>query len=1008
MFRKPSNLVVLAVVTILVGGIARAADPDLVGWWKLDEGSGTVIADSSNNGIEGTVTGGAWVSPGWHGGGFCLELADDAYVDLGNPASLNFGTGDWSITAWVKNTMTGTGDENKGTIYANGGDNSGGHRYTLAISEVTEGVITLTTDDNATKLQATATTPVNDDEWHFVVGMRSGTSILVYTDGLEEGSNTTVPAGYDLSGTSQHDAYLGAITANDTSSLFKTYDGLIDDVRVFKRALSQAEIDFVMQDIGVTETAYDPVPGDEATDVPRDVVLSWSPGELAVTHDVYLGTAFDDVNDASRGNPMDVLVSQGQSDLAYGPGRLEFGQLYYWRVDEVNGAPDNTVFKGEVWSFAVEPYTYAVENVVVATDAVSDPVSGIENIINGSGLSDDGLHSTDSTDMWQTVTGTAVPFSIQYELDQVYKLDEMLVWNYNVQFESVLGFGLKDVTIEYSADGETWTSLGDIELAQATAQSGYVANNAIDFGGAAVKYVKMTVNSNFGGLPQFGLSEVRFMYIPVAARQPEPADGATDLSLASVLNWRAGREAAVHDVYLGTDAENLELAGSAAEASYDPGTLDLDTTYYWRVDEVNETEAISLWEGPVWRFTTQEFLVVDDFESYTDDEGNRIYESWEDGFLNDTGSTVGYFEAPFAEQTIVNSGGQSMPLFYENAGVSTAEAELSLSQDWTTNGIKSLSLSFYGDPANTGQLYLKINGVRVDYDGAASAIATAAWQAWNIDLATVNTNLRSVTSLTIGIEGSGAEGILYIDDIRLYPKTPEYIIPVEPDGAGLLWWAFDEGSGTVATDSSGSGHDGVISGPEWTAPGALGGSALYFDGTGGIVEDDDAEDYLNGLEAITMAMWVKADAIPTDKGFIIAAPPAGADSFCTVRYDAAGATAGGTAVLKIGLTSTGGEQQLESSNNLQTTEWQHVAVTWSSGQPITLYADGIEDTPTDNYAGMVGTISGCNTLIVGQGGKDAGASWAGMIDEVRIYDRVLSVGEILWLAGQTEPVARPF
>ncbi len=754
------------------------------------------------------------------------------------------------------------------------------------------------------------------------------------------------------------------------------------------------------------ESAHTPNPEDEAVDVPRDLTVGWEPGEEVTAHDVYLGTSVDDVNDASRNNPMDVLLSQGQSGTTLDVGRLDFEQTYYWRVDEV--LTDGSIYHGEVWSFTVEPLAYSIAGVVATSNAASAAGEGPENLVNGSGLNADDQHSTDSADMWLVSTDGSTPVQLEFTFDNVYKLYEMLVWNYNVMFEPVLGFGVNDATIEYTADGVEWTLLAETQFAQATAKADYEANTIIDMGGIAAQAVRITINSNFGSLTQYGLSEVRFLYTPVLPREPQPSADATGVGVDAALTWRSGREAASHEVYFGADAEALALAGTVSESTFTPDALDYGATYYWQVVEVNEAEAISAWAGDVWSFATQEYGVVDDFESYTDDEGNRIYESWEDGFLNDTGSTVGYFEAPFAEQTIVNSGGQSMPLFYENAGVSTAEAELSLSQDWTTNGIKSLSLSFYGDPANTGQLYLKINGVRVDYDGAASAIATAAWQAWNIDLATVNTNLRSVTSLTIGIEGSGAEGILYIDDIRLYPKTPEYIIPVEPDGAGLLWWAFDEGSGTVATDSSGSGHDGVISGPEWTAPGALGGSALYFDGTGGIVEDDDAEDYLNGLEAITMAMWVKADAIPTDKGFIIAAPPAGADSFCTVRYDAAGATAGGTAVLKIGLTSTGGEQQLESSNNLQTTEWQHVAVTWSSGQPITLYADGIEDTPTDNYAGMVGTISGCNTLIVGQGGKDAGASWAGMIDEVRIYDRVLSVGEILWLAGQTEPVARPF
>ena len=804
MSRRPSNLVVLAVVTILAGGIAQAADPDLVGWWKLDEGSGTVIVDSSKNGIEGTVTGGAWVSPGWHGGGFCLELSNDAYVDLGNPASVNFGTGDWTITAWVKNTMTGTGDDNKGTIYANGGDNSGGHRYTLAISEVTEGMITLTTDDNATKLQATATTPVNDGEWHFVVGMRSGTSILVYTDGQEEGSNTGVPAGYDLSGTSQHDAYLGAITANDTSSLFKTYDGLIDDVRLFKRALSQEEIDFVMQDIGVTETAYDPIPTDEAADIPRDVVLSWSPGELAAAHDIYLGTSFDDVNTASRTDPMGLLVSQDHDATVLEAGRLEFGQTYYWRVDEVNAAPDNTIFKGEVWSFAVEPLAYPIEGILASCSVASKEDEGPENTVNGSGLDENGAHSAESGDMWLTQS-TEESVWVQYEFDQVYKLHEMLVWNYNVMFEAVLGFGLKNVTIEYSEDGEAWTALGDVELAQATSAPGYLANTTLDFAGAAAKFVKITVHDNWGSLTQYGLSEVRFLYIPISAREPEPTDGATNVDVDAVLSWRSGREAASHQVSLGTAPGALEAAGSVTDNVFTPAELNLDTTYYWKVDEVNEAEAVSTWEGSVWSFTTVEYLVVDDFEGYNDDD-NVIFESWIDGWVNDNGSQVGHLVEPFAETTTVHSGSQAMPLFYDNTGYTFAEAELGLSQDWMTNGIYSLSFYYYGDSDNTGQLYVKINGVQVDCTGDLTA---ATWQVCNVDLTTVGTNLTSVTSLAIGIEGSGAAGVVYVDDIRLYgaPLEPNY----QYDGDALdAAWDHDNGSDEWDETGPGEGRPGGV------------------------------------------------------------------------------------------------------------------------------------------------------------------------------------------------------
>jgi hypothetical protein len=334
----------------------------------------------------------------------------------------------------------------------------------------------------------------------------------------------------------------------------------------------------------------------------------------------------------------------------------------------------------------------------------------------------------------------------------------------------ILGFGIKDVTVEYSTDGAEWTVLGDVALAQATASADYPANTTVDFAGAPVKYVRLTVNSGYGTQGSYGLSEVRFLSIPAQAREPEPADEAGNVDIDTLLSWRAGREAASHEVYFGTDAEALALTDTVSVSSTTtPGVLDLATTYYWRVDEVNEAEAIATWTGDVWSFTTQEVLVVDDFEGYND-EDNVIYETWIDGWVNETGSTVGYLAAPFAEQTIVNSGNQSMPLSYDNAGLTTAEVDLALAQDWTASGIGSLSLYFHGDAANTGgQLYVKINGTRVDYDGDAADITVPAWQPWTIDLSTVGGSLSSVTSLTIGVEGAGATGVVYIDDIGLRP-----------------------------------------------------------------------------------------------------------------------------------------------------------------------------------------------------------------------------------------------
>ncbi|MCH7917555.1 MAG: carbohydrate binding domain-containing protein, partial [Planctomycetes bacterium] len=139
------------------------------------------------------------------------------------------------------------------------------------------------------------------------------------------------------------------------------------------------------------DLADDPNPGDQSTDVPRITDLSWQPGIHADTHDVYLGANFDDVNTADPSNPLGVLVSQGQEAMSYGPESVfDFEQIYYWRVDEVNGAPDFTVYKGDVWSFEVEPLSIPIRN-ITATASSSFGISGPEKTIDGSGLADD-LH----------------------------------------------------------------------------------------------------------------------------------------------------------------------------------------------------------------------------------------------------------------------------------------------------------------------------------------------------------------------------------------------------------------------------------------------------------------------------------------------------------------------------------------------------------------------------------------------------------------------------------------
>jgi len=528
----------------------------------------------------------------------------------------------------------------------------------------------------------------------------------------------------------------------------------------------------------IPELAGDANPAQDAVDVPVGSTLSWRPGDYAVKHDVYFGTSLDDVNNATT------PASAGQSEATYDPGVLDYGQTYYWRVDEVNGAPDNTVFKGEVWNFTVEPLSIPVGGISVTASSSNSDQMAPEKTIDGSGLNELDQHSTIATDMWLSAAGPS-PW-IQYEFDKVYKLDQLIVWNSNQLIESFLGLGAKDVTIETSADGATWTALeGPIVFNQGTSMDDYLANTAVDFAGTMAQYVKITINAGYGMIPQYGLSEVRFLAIPTSAREPKPGDGSTTDTADVVLNWRAGREAVSNEVYLGTDAANLELIGTTGDSSYAAGILDYGTTYYWSVTSINEAETPSAYAGDVWSFAIPDYGIVDDFEQY-DNQCNRIFFAWEDGLGhnggteiegcdepasngNGGGSIVGNDQAPFAEKSIVNvDSKQSMPFNYDNS-FGPSEATLTIpGQDWSAGGVTTLSLFFYGEADNSGQLYVKINSTKVLYNGDAADIAQEQWLQWNIDLSAV-AGLQNVTALTIGVDGASAAGMLYIDDIRLSP-----------------------------------------------------------------------------------------------------------------------------------------------------------------------------------------------------------------------------------------------
>jgi hypothetical protein len=262
-----------------------------------------------------------------------------------------------------------------------------------------------------------------------------------------------------------------------------------------------------------------------------------------------------------------------------------------------------------------------------------------------------------------------------------------------------------------------------------------------------------------------------------------------------ILSWTPADSTASHQLYFGAaketvrnaDTNSAEYKGSITlgAESYDPGLLDAETAYYWRVDEVDGQGNVA--KGPLWVFSTGSYLLIEDFEGYTDDDPNNkaIWQTWIDGYgATDNGAQVGYLLPPYAEQTIVHGGVQSMPLLYVNEdGVTNSEAMLTLTtpRDWTQAGVTELSLWYRGASDNTADpLYVGISnsaGAPAIVAHSDSEAATArSWTQWRIPLQEFvdqGINLSNVDKIAIGLGSTGGtvvggSGTLYIDDIRLY------------------------------------------------------------------------------------------------------------------------------------------------------------------------------------------------------------------------------------------------
>ncbi len=259
-----------------------------------------------------------------------------------------------------------------------------------------------------------------------------------------------------------------------------------------------------------------------------------------------------------------------------------------------------------------------------------------------------------------------------------------------------------------------------------------------------------------------------------AAVMPNPADGATDVSIDATLSWIEGDFATSREVWFGKPGEMQKIEPDPTGAAFSPGPLELGQSYQWRVDQVGPSGTVT---GHTWSFTTADHVIVDGFQSYTDDASIRA--AWVDN-IEEAGVEYVFLAAD-------DQGNYSMRFEFQNQWppyFTEATRTFDSPQDLTAHGVGTLSILFAGDDNNLEHpMYVTLEdatgqSAKVEHP-FTYACQSEIWREWRIPMeqfAAEGVDLTSINKVTFGLGGGEDSGqepedrdVVWVDTIRLFP-----------------------------------------------------------------------------------------------------------------------------------------------------------------------------------------------------------------------------------------------
>jgi len=871
--------------------------------------------------------------------------------------------------------------------------------------------------------------------------------------------------------------------------------------------------------------AFNPNPADEQTAVSRETVLSWTPGCLATSHKVYFSADFNEVNERQAAAD---LGEVGPNTIDPCDGLLEYSTYYYWAVDETDGITTwrGTVWSFRAESPIIDVNMVAWYTLDEGEGDTAHDSSGYEHHADVAGPSagvnwdpNDGHYGgslafdDDTTVLCPKAAMSKISngITVSLWLKDAYRSGSDN-WVFDLPGSS--GLWVQAAVVEEDNDEVLWQAgndtndvlTWDLDGADAEALEGWhhwafvkcenPPEISIYFDGFVVESndvvnntlitvrgqrFRLGVGAGHGNDFVGKMDDVRVFDKALSDKEvaslfrggnlalawaPSPGDFAKDVPRDVVLKWQPGDYVVSHDVYLGTEWDDVNDANTSSSVFMDnrepneydpPGNLELDTTYYWRIDEVNEADANSPWKGNVWTFTVANFLIVDDMESYCTGFGctNEIYDTWLDGYAenNNTGSEVVLGIDPIEP---VHGGKQSMEYVYDNADTYTigldyyseAEREFADPCDWTEADVKILTLFFYGDPNNdadaTEQMYVGLE----DSSGAGSYaqinygfygenmndIKKKEWHQWDMavsDFSGVSANYIKKIYIGFGIRGNpypdgvpGGSGTMYFDSVRLYLRKciPWRLKPVadltddcrvDLADVGQMADEWLKTDACLPTDpptpgpvgwwklDEGSGNTANDSSASGTHDGTITGGASWIAGKIGpyALEFTDGKVLvadaaeLRPLTTVSACAWVNYSETPGYSARVVAK---GADTGDSESY--ALQVDDDDTISWFVRDANHGLHSVDGTSKIVHNEWIHLAGTYD-GAVLKCYFYGQLDSSKDD-ANVVALLQDTNDLAIGNRADANTRQFEGGVDDVRVYNRALTDAEVAYIGTE--------